>query len=92
MLAEDFGSDSEPSEFDFGGIFIFEKEDRWAYRTNEFYNGRYESAFEKMMEQKASLFHMFNLIFSMLPNIRNIEGPVPLKSSIEIVHRIWRFE
>jgi adenylate kinase len=90
FMIDEFSSDL--IDFDIGGIFVFEKEDRWAYRTNEFHNGPYAITYEKTQEQQAILLNMLNIVFNQVKSIRKIEGPVPLKASIEIVHRIWRFD
>jgi len=74
--------------FEIGGIFIFEKEDRWAYRTNQFYDGMYETMRGVLRTQILCLLKLLNRF----ARESGIDGPIPLKSSIEIVHKIWRFD
>lgn len=72
--------------FDIGGWFIFEKTDRWAYRSNEFFDGSYDQAHARLEAQQTAL---VQIIRQLGPS--HSLAKTPMKSSIEIVYRIWKF-
>lgn len=79
-------SGSASGVFDLGAWFVFEKEDRWAYRSNEFHDIDYAKGRARLSTQQVQL---RRILRTLLPADRHTR--TPLKSSIEIVHRIWNF-
>jgi adenylate kinase len=75
--------------FDIGGWFIFEKDDRWAYRTNEFAGGNYASVLVRMKRQQIQLISLLKVLFD--DSVEIARQNTSFKSSIEIVHKIWSF-
>jgi adenylate kinase len=65
-----------------GGWFIFRKKGVWAYRSNEFANGMFESTLERLQEQTDRL---RGLVKAILP-----KQPFTSSCSLEKVHAIWR--
>jgi non-canonical purine NTP pyrophosphatase (RdgB/HAM1 family) len=71
------------TDFEIGGLFVFEKNDRWAYRTNQFSNDNYDNSLHLLNEQSEKL---IVLVSSFISN-RKFET----SCSLEKVHAIWKF-
>ena len=75
--------DTEESEFSFGGWFIFRKDDRWAYRSNEFSNKSLEECIFNLGRQVTVLqeFLQDNLPYA---------DKISQRFSLESVHGMWK--
>ena len=71
------------SGFNLGGWFIFRKEDRWAYRSNEFSNKSYGECMRRLLQQSSEL---RRIVQTILPG-RGFTSTC----SLEKVHAIWSF-
>jgi hypothetical protein len=68
-----------------GGWFIFEKGDRWAYRSNEFSNETYTECKTSLVQQGALVRSVFT---DLLGPTRAAQG-FTNSFSLEKVHAIW---
>ena len=71
------------SDFCVGGWFVFRKEDRWAYRSNEFSNADYSTCMKRLLEQAKAL---REIVSQLAPN-----RPFTSSCSLEKVHAMWSF-
>ena len=70
-----------------GGWFIFAKEDRWAYRSNEFSNRPYYECKQRLMKQFKRIREHFDSLLLVHENeMRDYKN----SASLEKVHAIWR--
>lgn len=76
--------------FDVGGIFIFRKENTWAYRTNEFSNDNYDNCMLRLKKQQELL---RTIVEKFLRENGGLYGDAKFDTacSLEKVHAIWRF-
>ena len=54
ILLEKLKEELKNKGFDIGGFFIFDKKDRWSYRTNEFSNENYDLIFPPVTKNPVS--------------------------------------
>ncbi len=83
-----------------GGWFVFEKADRWAFRSNEFSNERYEACLERLRAQIPKLRAVVEdmLLAAAKSSSRRHGGgggaethrSFDTAASLEKVHAIWR--
>ena len=75
-----------------GGWFVFEKEDRWAYRSNEFSNQKYNKCKELLLQQYKHVRIVFNELLAKKTNGEEMKSRgIKTAASLEKVHAIWRF-
>ena len=72
-----------------GGWFVFEKEERWAYRSNEFSNQTYDECKERLVEQFDDVRHQFAVLLAESGD--HGERSFSNSCSLEKVHAMWRF-
>ncbi len=70
--------------FEHGGWFVFVKEKRWAYRSNEFSNERYSTCLERLKTQAQTLRALVKSLLS------RSDSRFTSSCSLEKVHAIWR--
>ena len=75
-----------------GGWFIFEKENRWAYRSNEFSNEDYATCQKRLLVQFEGVKQVFEeLLAQGSGGDGGVRWTCKTSASLEKVHCIWRF-
>lgn len=74
--------------FDIGGLFMFDKEDKWAYRMNQFSNESYEKCLNLLDNQ-------FYALRKIVDSLLETDEPYNIfytACSLEKVHAIWKVD
>jgi hypothetical protein len=74
-----------------GGWFVFEKADRWAFRSNEFSNASYAACLARLQDQVPRLRALVEDMLEQRGGPRGGARFFDSAASLEKVHAIWRF-